>query len=69
MAKDILALAAMEKLLKRAGAPRVSEDSKAAMARALEDYAESLGKKAVRLSAHAGRRTVKKEDIEEALRH
>jgi histone H3/H4 len=63
MAKEILSLLGMEKLLKRAGAPRVSEDAKEALREALEEVADALSKKAVDLATHAGRRTVKAEDV------
>jgi histone H3/H4 len=60
--KDI-PLAAMERLLKKAGAERVSEDAKEALRDALEDYALRLGQDANKYSIHAGRKTVKSEDI------
>lgn len=53
----------MEKLLKRAGAPRVAEDAKEELRRILEEQADTLAKQAVALSQHAGRRTVKAEDV------
>lgn len=68
MTKKILPLAAMEKLLKKAGAPRVSVDGKEALREVLEDIAEEIGEKAVRLAKHSGRKTVKKADIKEAAR-
>ena len=64
--KTILPAAAMEKLLKKAGAGRVSEDAKAKLIEVLEEIAEELGEKAVRLANHAGRKTVKAVDIREA---
>jgi histone H3/H4 len=64
----IIPLAAMEKLLKKAGAPRVSEDAKSAMKEVLEDYGERVGQKAVRIAQHAGRKTVKEVDIKLAMR-
>lgn len=68
MAEHALSASAMEKLLKKAGAPRVGEDAKEELAKALEDYALNIGQKAVRLSAHAKRRTVKAADISEAVK-
>ncbi|MFT4311506.1 MAG: histone family protein [Candidatus Woesearchaeota archaeon] len=61
-------LAAMERLLKKAGADRVSEDAKHALKKALEDYAEKIGGGATKYAAHAGRKTVKAEDIELATK-
>ena len=56
-------LAAMEKVLKNCGAERVSDKSKAALKDALEELAEKIAVNAVRLAAHAGRKTVKAGDI------
>lgn len=67
--KNILPLAAMEKLLKAAGADRVSEDAKEALQEALEDHAMELGKKANSFAAHANRKTVKGSDIHLAKKH
>ncbi len=65
---SILPAAAMEKLLKKAGADRVSEDAKHKLREVLEEYAEALGAKAVRLANHAGRKTVKASDVKEATK-
>ena len=64
----ILPLAAMEKLLKKCGAQRVSEDAKEAMKDILENYGEELGQKAVRIAQHSGRKTVKGSDIKLAVK-
>ncbi len=53
----------MEKLLKKCGAERVSEDAKEAMKELLETYGEQIGEKAVRIAQHSGRKTVKGSDI------
>ena len=64
MNKKILPLAGMEKLLKiKANAPRVSDSAKEALRDILEDLAEEIGVKAVRLANHSGRKTVKAADI------
>ncbi len=63
---SILPAAAMEKLLKKAGAERVSEDAKHELREVLEEFAANIGAKAVRLAAHAGRKTIKDSDIKEA---
>jgi DNA-binding protein len=63
MARTILPLAAMEKLLKKAGATRVSENAKDALREILEDYAAALGAKAIQFSQHSGRKTVKAVDV------
>ena len=59
----ILALAAMDKLLRKSGAQRVSEDAKKAVREVLEEYAEKICQKAVQLAKHGGRTTIKSEDI------
>ena len=59
-----LPLAVMERLLRDGGAERVSEDAKEALSEILEEYALDIGKDAVLLSEHAGRKTVRKEDVE-----
>lgn len=64
----IIPLAAMEKLLKKCGAGRVSEDAKEAMKEVLEAYGEQIGEKAIRLAQHSGRKTVKGADIKLAIK-
>ena len=63
MKRDILPLAAMEKLLKKCGASRVSEDAKEAMRETLQGLAEGIGNKAVTYAQHSGRKTVKSSDV------
>ncbi|MGV8168981.1 MAG: histone family protein [Candidatus Nanoarchaeia archaeon] len=67
MDKKDIPLAAMERLLKKAGAERVSEDAKDALRDALEEYALRIGQDAAKYSGHAGRKTVKAEDIKLAV--
>jgi DNA-binding protein len=66
--KTILPAAAMEKLLKHAGADRVAEDAKTELIEFLEEIAQEIGEKAVRLAKHAGRKTVRSVDIKEAAK-
>ncbi len=63
-----LPLAPVERLLRKAGAPRVSESAKVELAKAIEDYALKVAKKASELAKHSGRKTVKVEDIKMAVR-
>jgi len=58
-----LSLNAMEKLLRKAGAQRVAEDAKEALAQLLEQKALGIGRQATVLAGHAGRRTVTAKDI------
>jgi histone H3/H4 len=60
--------AAVERLLRLAGAPRVSASACDAMIKVLEMDAHQIGGKAVQLSKHAGRKTVTAEDVELASR-
>ena len=64
----ILALAAMDKLIRKSGAKRVSESAKEALREILEEYADKIATKAVRLAKHGGRTTVKEVDIKLATK-
>ena len=57
-------VAPMHKLIKRAGAARVSEESATALGRALEEIGIKVAKEAIDYARHAGRKTVKARDIE-----
>ena len=60
---DILPYAAMERLLKKVGAPRVSQDAKEALRELLEDFGGKIGQRSVLLAKHSGRKTVRGTDI------
>jgi histone H3/H4 len=69
MGDKILPLAAMERLLKKAAPDiRVSDTAKEELRLALEEYAVKIGRVAAEYSAHAGRKTIKAEDIKLALK-
>ncbi len=63
-----LAIAAMHRICKKAGAERVSESAAIQMAKVLEEIGVKIGREAVDFAMHAGRKTVKAEDVEIAAK-
>jgi histone H3/H4 len=63
-----LPIAPIGRIIKNAGAPRVSEDAKEALAKVLEECGENISKQAILLAKHAKRATVKASDIELAVK-
>ena len=63
MKSSELGLSAMYRILKKSGAERVSDESATELRRATEEIAERIAKSAVDMSSHAGRKTVKAEDV------
>jgi len=53
----------MDKLMRDAGALRVSDDAKEALAEILEQNALIIAKEAKKLAEHAGRKTITEKDI------
>jgi len=63
MKSSELGLSAMYRILRKAGAQRVSDESAVELRRVIEEIAEAVAKNAVEMSSHAGRKTVKAEDV------
>lgn len=61
--------ASLERLLKRAGAERVSAPAIEAMAEVVNDYGMAVARQAVELARHAGRKTVQRDDVKLAARN
>lgn len=68
MTNKSLSLAAMERLMKKAGANRVSEEAKSALKDILENHAFKVSEKAWQIAKHSGRKTIKPGDLKIASR-
>jgi histone H3/H4 len=62
--RSLIAAATMADLLKQAGAERVSEGAAQALSAVLMEKGLAIGKDSVKFAEHAGRKTIKREDIE-----
>lgn len=56
--------APIERIIRKAGAERVSEDAVEELRRAVEEAGDDIAEDAIDLAEHANRNTVKKEDVE-----
>ncbi|MDR2720523.1 MAG: NFYB/HAP3 family transcription factor subunit [Nitrososphaerota archaeon] len=63
-----IAVAPMHRLCKKAGADRVSEAAAKELAEALQKIGIKIAKEALDFAMHAGRKTIKAEDIEIAAK-
>ncbi len=63
-----LPVAAMIRIAKKSGAERVGRDAAVALVGQAEEYITCLVKEANKLAIHAGRKTIKEEDVELAIK-
>jgi histone H3/H4 len=68
MAGPELAVAPMHRICKKAGADRVSETAAKELAKVLDEIGVKIAREAMDYAMHAGRKTIKAEDIEIAAR-
>lgn len=61
--KTTLPLAPLERILRKAGANRVSKKAVKEFAVVLDDYAFDLSGEATKLANHAGRKTIVESDV------
>ena len=61
-----LSQAAVERIIKKSGADRVSADATETLAALMEEYGMFLAKEAKKMSDHAGRKTIRGSDIQMA---
>ena len=59
----LLPIASVDRLIRKAGAYRVSKEAAAELGSYLEEIATEVAREAITLSEHAGRKTVRSEDI------
>lgn len=64
-----LGLATMYRVIKKSGAERVSDEAANELRKILEEISIRIAKQAVDLSNHAGRKTIKSDDIRLAAKN
>jgi histone H3/H4 len=68
LAKKDLQLAPMHRIIKKAGADRVSDEAAKELREVLDEVGVKIAKEALDFTRHAHRKTVKAEDIQIAVR-
>ncbi len=64
-----LPVAPFDRVIRKAGAERVSESAAVALRDIMEALAYEIAKEAIEFAKHAGRKTVTKDDVKLAARH
>lgn len=59
----MLPVSPFEKIAKKAGVKRISKDALEELRDQIEELGMEMAEQSVKISRHAGRRTVKKEDV------
>jgi DNA-binding protein len=62
-------LATMQRVLRRSGGERIADDAAKELSKALEEISYKISKQAIDFAAHAGRETIKAEDIRLAAKY
>lgn len=62
-------LAVMYRIMKKSGAERISDDAADELRKVLEEVASKISRQAVELSIHAGRKTIKPDDVKFAAKN
>ncbi|HYA61334.1 MAG TPA: histone family protein [Candidatus Acidoferrum sp.] len=63
-----LPIAPVDRIIRKAGAERVSQEACDALASVMESYAIDLSERSVQLAQHANRKTVRSDDVKLAAR-
>ena len=68
MNESELSISAVHRLIQKAGAARIGDEAVDELRTILEDIAVRIGKESWELTLHAGRKTVKREDVKLAAK-
>lgn len=68
MPESEFGLATMYRIIKKSGADRVGDDAADELRNVLEEIGVTISKQAVELASHAGRKTVRSQDVKLAAK-